>query len=77
MNAVLSLYSVGVVEPIPISYDLFKTIISVISVAGEQEVVVKVLFVNFVIIFYHTFMTISGFYLYIGTSTHEYILSVF
>ncbi|XP_067946084.1 dynein axonemal assembly factor 5-like isoform X2 [Watersipora subatra] len=41
VNSVLSLYSVGVVEPIPISYDLFKTLISVISVAAEEDVIIK------------------------------------
>lgn len=42
VNSILSLYTVGVLEPIPASYDLFKTLISVISVAGDEDVVVKV-----------------------------------
>ena len=44
MDAVLSLYAEGVLEPIPISYDLFKTLITVISVAGDEVVITKVWF---------------------------------
>jgi len=39
---VLNLYSLGVLEPIPVSYDLFKTVISVISVKTSETVEAKV-----------------------------------
>ena len=40
----MSLYAEGVLELIPISYDLFKTLITVISVAGDEVVITKVWF---------------------------------
>ncbi|KAF6025020.1 HEATR2 [Bugula neritina] len=41
VKAVLNLYSLGVLEPIPVSYDLFKTVISVISVKTSETVEAK------------------------------------